>query len=55
MKSNIGASASTKANDKDLVTQIDKECQEMIEKEVFTVFPHHKFLGEESVGSGSEG
>ena len=43
----------TKANAKDLVTEVDEACQRVIERAARAAFPSHAFLGEESVAPGS--
>ena len=55
MKANIGHEIlQTKLNQNDLVTVVDKKCQELIEEHIQTTFPSHDFLGEEDVAPGSE-
>eukprot|EP00904_Undaria_pinnatifida_P013326 jgi/Undpi1/9123/HiC_scaffold_26.g11581.m1 len=55
MKSKIGADVlKTKFNPKDLLTEVDAECQRAIEKVVAKNFPDHKLLGEENVAPGAE-
>jgi myo-inositol-1(or 4)-monophosphatase len=44
----------TKSNKDDLVTVVDKECQDIIFKTINKAFPTHEFLGEENVEPGSE-
>lgn len=46
--------AATKASPMDLVTAVDKECQEVIERSLAAAHPGMHFLGEESVPAGSE-
>ena len=43
----------TKSSKDDLVTKVDKECQELIENRIKSSFPTHGFLGEEDVMPGS--
>lgn len=43
----------TKANARDLLTEVDPEVQAVIEARVRATFPDHDFLGEESVGGGA--
>jgi myo-inositol-1(or 4)-monophosphatase len=43
----------TKATEQDLVTVVDKACQDVIERAVTVAFPDHAILGEESVAAGS--
>lgn len=43
----------SKASDIDLVTEVDKHCQSVIEKAIADNFPSHKVLGEESVAAGA--
>ena len=55
MKANIGhAVEKTKSSKDDLVTIVDKQCQEMVESAIKEAFPTHAFLGEEDVAPGSE-
>ena len=42
-----------KANFKDIVTEVDGRCQELIKAEIAAEFPDHDFLGEEDVPPGS--
>ena len=44
----------TKANARDLLTEVDPEVQRIIESSVADAFPTHGFLGEESVPGGWE-
>lgn len=44
----------TKANARDLLTEVDPEVQRVIQSTVSTAFPSHGFLGEESVPPGME-
>ena len=45
----------TKYTDKDLVTEVDGQCQQVIEDYILSKFPmNHSFLGEESVLPGAE-
>jgi len=44
----------TKLNSKDLVTEADLECQNLIESFILQRFPEHSFLGEEQVAPGIE-
>ena len=44
----------TKANTRDLLTEVDPEVQEIISSAVRLAFPDHGFLGEESVPPGME-
>lgn len=53
MQKNIGAAVTkTKCSNKDLLTEIDPLCQQVISDMVAESFPDHKFLGEESVAAG---
>ena len=53
MQDNLGAAVTkTKCSNKDLLTEIDPLCQQVIAEKVAEAFPTHKFLGEESVGAG---
>lgn len=55
MKTKIGADVlKTKFNPKDLLTEVDSECQRIIEKVVATQFPGHALLGEENVEPGAK-
>ncbi|CAE7626315.1 IMP3 [Symbiodinium sp. KB8] len=55
MRANKGAVAvaHTKDGDKDLVTVVDKQCEDVVRATIQEAFPDHAVLGEESVGSGS--
>ncbi|KAF1336363.1 Inositol monophosphatase, partial [Globisporangium splendens] len=44
----------TKSNKDDLVTVVDKQCQDLVFQTIEETFPSHEFLGEESVDAGSE-
>jgi myo-inositol-1(or 4)-monophosphatase len=44
----------TKSNKDDLVTVVDKQCQDLIFQTIQEAFPQHDFLGEENVEAGSE-
>ena len=54
MASRVGAAAvlETKLDSADLVTAVDKECQDLIESRICENFPDHALLGEESVPPG---
>lgn len=55
MRENIGHEIQkTKSNKDDLVTVIDKQCQEIVFSSIRTKFPADAFLGEEDVLPGSE-
>ena len=55
MNEKIGAEVvKTKANVRDLLTEVDGEVQRIIESAVTEAFPDHGFLGEESVPPGME-
>lgn len=55
LKSNLGADVlKTKFNPKDLLTEIDSECQKLIEDVATKHFPDHALLGEENVDPGAE-
>jgi myo-inositol-1(or 4)-monophosphatase len=43
-----------KSGHMDLVTEVDKGCQDAIEREITTNFPSHFILGEESVDAGAD-
>ncbi|KAJ0403929.1 hypothetical protein P43SY_009422 [Pythium insidiosum] len=44
----------TKSSKDDLVTVVDKQCQDLVFSTIKEVFPSHEFLGEESVEPGSD-
>ncbi|DAZ95970.1 TPA: hypothetical protein N0F65_009271 [Lagenidium giganteum] len=44
----------TKSNKDDLVTVVDKQCQDIVFRTIKETYPTHEFLGEESVEPGSE-
>lgn len=44
----------TKTSDKDLVTEIDKQVEEVIRNIILDKFPSHQVLGEEEVNPGAE-
>lgn len=44
----------TKSNKDDLVTVVDKQCQDLVFQTIQESFPTHEFLGEENVEPGSE-
>lgn len=44
----------TKSSKDDLVTVVDKQCQDLVFQTIARAFPTHEFLGEESVDPGSE-
>ena len=54
LTSRVGSAAvlDTKLDSADLVTAVDKECQDMIESRIRENFPDHALLGEESVPPG---
>ena len=55
MLNKLGADVvKTKANARDLLTEVDPEVQSIIEKTVSETFPNHGFLGEESVAGGAK-
>ena len=58
IRENVGADVvKAKANSKDLLTEIDTECQRVIEAHVVAAHPTgtgHAFLGEESVAAGAK-
>jgi myo-inositol-1(or 4)-monophosphatase len=43
-----------KANPRDIVTEADIQCQQVIQSILSNAFPNDSFLGEESVGTGSD-
>eukprot|EP00903_Cladosiphon_okamuranus_P016584 g15298.t1 len=54
MKAKVGADVvKTKFNPKDLLTEVDGQCQTVIEKVVSKQFPAHALLGEENVAPGA--
>ena len=57
IKSRVGAykELNMKMSPSDLVTEVDKGAELMIQKLIKTYFPDHDFLGEEGVSSGSDG
>lgn len=44
----------SKIGSRDIVTRVDKECQETIRTVILSRFPDHKFLGEEDIEPGIE-
>ncbi|KUF86109.1 hypothetical protein AM588_10001867 [Phytophthora nicotianae] len=56
MKSHLSTSRveKTKSNKDDLVTVVDKQCQDLVFATIKETFPSHEFLGEENVEPGSE-
>ncbi|GMF33417.1 unnamed protein product [Phytophthora fragariaefolia] len=56
MKANLSTSRveKTKSSKDDLVTVVDKQCQDVVFATIKQRFPTHEFLGEESVAPGSE-
>jgi len=55
MSEKVGAEViKTKANARDLLTEVDGEVQRIIERHVAEAFPMHGFLGEESVAAGKD-
>ncbi|CAM9635076.1 unnamed protein product [Ascophyllum nodosum] len=55
MKFRIGADIQkTKYNPKDLLTEVDAQCQKIVEDVVAKQFPDHTLLGEENVEPGAE-
>lgn len=44
----------TKSSKDDLVTAVDKQCQDLIFQTISRAYPTHEFLGEEDVDPGSE-
>ena len=56
MKATTGriSSSQTKSNVRDLVTESDIACQQVIFSTINAVRPNDAFLGEEAVNSGSE-
>ncbi|OQR86770.1 inositol monophosphatase [Achlya hypogyna] len=53
MRLHLGTQAETKSNKDDLVTVVDKQCQEIIASHVALKHPTHRLLGEEDVAAGS--
>uniref|UniRef100_A0A7S0G5P7 Inositol-1-monophosphatase n=1 Tax=Rhodosorus marinus TaxID=101924 RepID=A0A7S0G5P7_9RHOD len=55
MMHRVGAEvAKTKINSRDLLTEVDPECQEIIERHMRSEFPDHGILGEETTPSGRQ-
>ncbi|EEY55619.1 inositol monophosphatase, putative [Phytophthora infestans T30-4] len=56
MKSHLSTSRveKTKSSKDDLVTVVDKQCQDLVFATIKETFPSHEFLGEENVEPGSE-
>ncbi|GMF37540.1 unnamed protein product [Phytophthora lilii] len=56
MKSHLSTSRveKTKSSKDDLVTVVDKQCQDLVFATIKQTFPTHEFLGEENVAPGSE-
>ncbi|CAH0486702.1 unnamed protein product [Peronospora farinosa] len=56
MKSQLNTSCveKTKSSKDDLVTIVDKQCQDLVFDTIKSTFPSHEFLGEEDVAPGSE-
>ena len=56
MKSQLTTSRveKTKSSKDDLVTIVDKQCQDLVFDTIKSTFPSHEFLGEENVAPGSE-
>lgn len=50
----LAADIESKVGSRDIVTEVDKKCQEVIMQTILLHFPHHKFLGEEDVAPGRE-
>jgi len=55
MRSRLGRTpvGKTKFTTKDLVTEVDTKCQDIIQAHITASFPEHSMLGEESVPPGS--
>jgi myo-inositol-1(or 4)-monophosphatase len=51
---NLDTGIISKIGSRDLVTEVDKQCQNVIKETILTAFPNHKFLGEEEVLPGIE-
>ncbi|TDH66948.1 hypothetical protein CCR75_005959 [Bremia lactucae] len=56
MKSHVNTSRveKTKSSKDDLVTVVDKQCQDIVFATISQTYPSHDFLGEENVAPGSE-
>uniref|UniRef100_A0A7S2ZV69 Inositol-phosphate phosphatase n=1 Tax=Rhodosorus marinus TaxID=101924 RepID=A0A7S2ZV69_9RHOD len=55
MMNRVGAEVEkTKINSRDLLTEVDPECQDIIEKHMRSEFPDHGILGEETTPSGRQ-
>ncbi|ETV99721.1 hypothetical protein H310_07781 [Aphanomyces invadans] len=50
----VSAAAASKSNKDDLVTVVDKQCQEIIAAQIAAKHPTHRMLGEEDVDAGSD-
>lgn len=44
----------SKIGSRDVVTEVDKKCQEIIKDTILAKFPTHEFLGEEDIAPGIE-
>eukprot|EP01036_Dinobryon_divergens_P001252 gene1252-1629_t len=49
---NLRSDITSKIGSRDIVTEYDKRCQEVIRNTISTVFPDHAFLGEEDIEPG---
>jgi myo-inositol-1(or 4)-monophosphatase len=50
----LASDIESKIGSRDIVTEVDKNCQEVIKEAILSFFPTHKFLGEEDVPPGRE-
>ena len=56
ISSNMGGTevSKLKANPRDLLTEIDPLCEQVIKETILEIFPTHDFLGEEDVDPGKD-
>lgn len=50
----LSTDVESKIGSRDVVTEVDKKCQDLIKDSILAHFPSHKFLGEEDVAPGIE-
>jgi len=50
----LASGIESKIGSRDIVTEVDKRCQDIIEETILSAYPTHKFLGEENVAPGIE-
>jgi len=53
-KINLNNDIQNKIGSRDVVTEVDKKCQEIIKDTILAKFPNHQFLGEEDIAPGIE-